>query len=158
MPQQKLLTPQQASLWENYINPDSDTFGNVTMSARKAGYSDSYSDTVSQMDWFDGLRRRFNMRKKGEQVLDEMLDLPVTVAEYTRADEKGERKIAYVVTDTALVKIKQDTAKFVVERLGKEDWSSRSEVTGADGAPLVDPDKKKKSNALLNDLLDQKNT
>jgi len=157
MPQQKALTPQQAALWEAYINPESDTFGDATNSARKAGYAESFCDTVAQTDWFDGLRRRYNMRKRGEQVLEEMLEMPVKVLEHSREKDEQGNPIKYVATDTGLVKIKQDTAKFVVERLGKDEWSSRSELTGADGAPLVDPDKKKKSDALLNDLLDQKN-
>jgi len=141
-------------MWEAYINPESDTFGNALRSAEKAGYAPGSCDVISQADWFDGLRRRYNMRKRGEKVLEEMLEMPVKTLEHSGY---GEEKTTVVVTNPALVKVKQDTAKFVVERLGKDDWSSRSELTGADGAPLVDPDKKKKSDALLNDLLDQKN-
>jgi len=38
-----------------------------------------------------------------------------------------------------LVKIKQDTAKFAVERLGKEDWSTRQEHSGPNGKDLPTP-------------------
>jgi len=40
-------------------------------------------------------------------------------------------------TDPALAKLRQDTTKFVAERLGKIDFSTRVEQTGADGKDLV---------------------
>lgn len=155
MGRMKSLTPQQAAMWEAYVNPESDTFGNATGSARKAGYAPASCDIVSQTEWFDGLRRRYNMRRKSEQVLEQMLDMPVETLEH---QGYGEERITVVVTNPSLVKVKQDTAKFIAERLGKEEWSTRSELSGPDGAPLVDPSKKAKSDALLNDLLDQSNS
>jgi hypothetical protein len=39
------------------------------------------------------------------------------------------------VRDPQLAKIKQDTTKFVAERLGKHKYSTRNEVSGPDGEP-----------------------
>jgi len=44
-----------------------------------------------------------------------------------------------VRTEPALVKIKQDTAKFIAERVGKnEGYSTRTELTGKDGEKLIE--------------------
>jgi hypothetical protein len=60
---------------------------------------------------------------KAEKVLNKTLDYDVT-------DADGK-------VDTALLSIQNSTAKFVAERLNKNDYSARTEQTGADGAPLV---------------------
>ena len=38
--------------------------------------------------------------------------------------------------DPALIKIKQDTAKFIASTLGKRDYSARTEISGKDGNPI----------------------
>jgi hypothetical protein len=146
------LDPRQKLCWENYINPKSKTFGNAYQSALKAGYEDATATQITTYDWFLEKRRRSNMFSKAEKVLDEMLDMPVEVNKFSG---KGENEVLIMVTDPSLVKIKQDTAKFVAERLGKDDgYSTRSELTGKDGEPITDglTDKQKKVlDALLYD-------
>lgn len=148
----KLLNPQQLACWENYSNPHSETFGNERQSALRAGYGVDYSDKVGEYKWFQRLLEKHNLRRKGERVLNEMLDMPVKVE--TRRVGAADEEVAVVKTDPALVKIKQDTAKFVVERLGKDEWSSRQELTGAEGAPLVSSELKQEADAAITEYLE----
>lgn len=111
------LDPRQKMCWDLYVNPNSETFGNGLQSAIKAGYEPDYANQITTTEWFKEKVRRFNMLGKAEKVLDEMLDLDAT--------EPADRKI------------KQDTAKFIAERQGKNHgYALRNEVTGADGAEL----------------------
>ncbi len=130
------MDPRQMLCWQNYIDPDSETFADATNSARKAGYGTEYAREIKQTKWFISMERRIRLRSRGEEVLEEMLDMPVTVAVYKAP---GSKEISHVTTDPSLVKIKQDTAKFAVERLGKEDWSTRQEHSGPNGKDLPTP-------------------
>lgn len=134
------LDPRQKLCWEFYANPKSETFGNATQSAIRAGYEPDYADQITTIEWFKGNLRRLNMLSKAEKVLDEMLEMPV---ETMKLEKNGDDYGEVVKTEPALVKIKQDTAKFIAERVGKEHYSSRSEVTGKDGEALI-PDKEAK--------------
>lgn len=128
------LDPRQKLCWELYVNPTSETFGNGLQSAIKAGYEPDYADQITTSEWFKGKLRRLNMLSKAENVLEEMLVMPVDVVSLTR---KGKSTVEVVSTEPALVKIKQDTAKFVAERVGKEHYSTRSEFTGDGGKDLI---------------------
>lgn len=121
------LDPRQKLCWESYINPRSETFGNATQSALKAGYEENYARTITVTEWFVVKVRRLNLLGKAEKVLEEMIDMnTLTVVEVN-----GEQIIK---NDPALSKIKQDTAKFIAERVGKDEgYSTRSELTGANG-------------------------
>lgn len=133
---QFLLDPRQNMCWQFYINPKSETFGNATQSAINAGYEPDYADQITTTEWFLGKLRRLNMLGKAEKVLDEMLELPTETLEYTTKGKDKESTVI-LVTDPALVKIRQDTAKFLSERLGKnEGYSTRNELTGANGEKL----------------------
>lgn len=126
------LDPRQKLCWESYTNPKSETFGNAYQSALKAGYAETSAVCITSENWFQEKTRRLNMLSKAEKVLDEMLDLKV---ETVKEDKEGEQVIAI---DSSLVKIKQDTAKFVAERIGKaEGYSIRTEHTGAEGKDLT---------------------
>ncbi len=115
--------PRKQLCWANYINPNSETFGNATQSAVKAGYEWAYANQITTRDWFVGKVRKLNMVGKAEKVLDETLEMDCV-------DENGK-------VDSSVLKIKQDTAKFVASTLGKEDYSTRSEQTGANGKDLI---------------------
>lgn len=148
-----LLDPRQKLCWEKYIDPESPTFSNGAQSAIAAGYSESFADKVLTTDWFKGRLRRLNLKNKGEQVLEEMLNLPLYVA---TGEVKGKDgvEVPFVKIDPALVKIKQDTAKFVTERLGKDDWSTRNEVTGAGGGPVaITNESKAQADKAIDDFL-----
>lgn len=129
------LDPRQKLCWELYVNPTSETFGNGLQSAIKAGYSESHANTITTEEWFQGKVRRVGMLSKAEKVLDEMLDMPVEVMKLEK-DSEGEYG-EVVRTEPALIKIKQDTAKFIAERVGKEHYSNRTEMTGKDGEQLI---------------------
>lgn len=111
---QYLLDPRQKLCWDYYINPKSETFGNGTQSAIKAGYEPDYADQITTVDWFKGRVRKLNMLGKAERNLDEVLDLVVK-------DKKGR-------TNPQLLKIKTDTSLAVAKNLGKGDgWTERTE-------------------------------
>jgi hypothetical protein len=150
------LDPRQKLCWDLYINPKSETFSNALQSAIQAGYEPEYANQITTAEWFLGKLRRLNLLGKSEIVLEEMLDLPVHVIKYQPRsrfgdDEEGEDEDeepqSYLATEPQLIKIKQDTAKFLAERLGKnEGYSTRSEITGAGGESLI-PDKQSQEKA-----------
>ena len=84
-------------------------------------------------------------------MLDETLDM----------DTKSRKVIGEEIIETeepALLKIKQDSAKFVASGLGKAKYSSRSEHTGADGEPLFDNDTKNKSKKAISEFVADENS
>lgn len=147
------LDPRQKLCWDSYINPRSETFGNAYQSAIKAGYEKGTAEQITGFKWFVEKTRRLNLLNKAEKVLEEMIDMS-TINTVERGDE------LIVKTDPALTKIKQDTAKFLAERLGKENYSSRSELTGPDGSNLVPVDEeiKSKIDSAINQFLDDQHT
>lgn len=172
------MDPRQRYCWKLYITPGGKTFGNAYQSAILAGYEEWTARTITSRTWFREKVRRLNLLGKAEQVLEEMLDMPVTVLDLPRVEEqyphtpededydaddetawnerRDQRRANYIVTDPSLVKIKQDTAKFVAERQGKDEgWSSRSEVTGKGGRDLipVDPAAKERSDKAIAEFL-----
>lgn len=109
----------------HYINPSSDTFMNVLQSALRAGYSQEYAESLGYQNpkWFaelleDNDVRRAKMLRAAESALD--------------------RAISYDDDDNTKASLKLKAATFVTERLGKEHYSTRQEVTGADGRRLFD--------------------
>ena len=128
--------PRQKLFLSNYLNPKSTTFSNAYQSALKAGYGEEYAKNIlnQETDWLSETLDDDKMLRKAENVLDEMLDMPVVISKVDISD--GEPK-EVVKTEPALVKVKQDTAKFVAERRGKDRWSNRTEVTGAGGKDLI---------------------
>jgi len=140
------MNPQRLIFKEAYCNPESDTFGNAYKSALKAGFSDEYAKCITSQgtEWFSEIIRDMKMANKAEEVLSEMLEMPVKQKKIDNGEE-------VLLTDTALVKIKQDTAKFVASRLRKEKWSQRSELSGPGGSilmPLSEQTKKQINEAI----------
>lgn len=121
------LNPQQQAFKEAYCNPTSATFGNALQSALSVGYAQEYSESITSQGtmWFSEILRDKEMLDKAEKVLTECLDM-VTL------NEKG-------MDDSGLKKIKQDTAKFVSETLGKYKYSKTSTIDiNAGGENLAD--------------------
>lgn len=141
------LDPRQRMCWDFYVNPKSETFGNALRSAIRAGYEESHANTITDTQWFRDRVRRLNMLSKAEKVLEETLDME----DMMKLESNG---VVLEKRDPALTRIKQDTAKFLAERLGKNDgYSSRSELSGPDGQPIGESseeikDLAKKLNAL----------
>jgi len=118
------LDPRQKLCLQLYMNPESETFANGYQSAQKAGYEESHAATITTQEWFQEGTRKHSLMDRAEKVLKEMLEM-------NDSDEiTGKR-------DAALSRIKQDTAKFIAERIGKKDYSTRSEqdIT-SNGEPL----------------------
>lgn len=109
------LDPRQKVCWDAYVNPKSKTFGNALQSALKAGYTEESAKHITKTDWFAERTRRLNLLNKSEKVLDETLDIPAI-------DKEGR-------PDAALQRVKLDAAKFVADRLGKDEgYSTKKEI------------------------------
>lgn len=118
------LDPRQKLCWEYYINPKSETFGNAYQSALKAGYEETYCTQITVTEWFLEKVRRLNMLSKAEKVLDETLEMDDTTEVTVDGVPTGVKK-----REPAITKIKQDTAKFIAERLGKaEGYNTKTEM------------------------------
>jgi hypothetical protein len=120
----KPLDPKQIKFLAGYTNPNSKTFGNGLQSALKAGYKQEYAESLTSKmpDWLSENVGSMRLLHKAEKALEETLDLICI-------DDKGNR-------DNQALKIKQDTAKFTAETIGKKKYSKRQEVTGADGQDI----------------------
>lgn len=132
------LDPRQSACWELYVNPGSETFGNALQSAIRAGYSKSTGKTITVSPWFSEKLKRLDLLQKGEKVLEYTLtmahEVPVMGAFGPTKDKEGK---VVMKTDSALLRIKLDSAKFVAERLGKAHYSTRAELVGKDGEALL---------------------
>lgn len=122
---QYLFDPRQKYCWELYIDPKSETFGNATKSAVKAGYEWGTANQITTVDWFIGKLRKLNMVSKAERNLDNALD--------TNYIDIGTGEIR-----SDVMRIVMDVSKTVVTTLGKDEgYSTRSELTGKDGEKLM---------------------
>lgn len=146
------MNPQRKLFKEYYCNPTSDTFNLIYESALKAGFSKSYSKVLMSdstgNDWVKRIIKNYKLKNKAERVLEEMLDMPTEVTV-----EKED--ITYVKIDTGLVKVKQDSAKFILDRLGKDDgYTTRTELTGKDGVDLIpNEEARKQADKAINDFI-----
>ena len=106
-----------------FLNPTSKTFMNVLQSALRAGYSETYAENISvqRPKWWIELTETADYRRAQMLAIAEK-NLLDTVA--STSDDRDDRKI------------KHDATKFVSERLGKQHYSTRQEITGADGRRL----------------------
>jgi hypothetical protein len=135
---QFLLDPRQKLAWESYVNPTSKTFGNASQSAVAAGYAWAYANQITTKGWWLGKVRKSGFMNKAEAVLEQMLDMPTE--------------------EPALLRIKADTAKFILERLGKDNgYSRRSEITCKNGvAVMISDEKRAEANAAIMAYLERK--
>lgn len=149
------LSPQQQLFISYYIGPKSPTFSNAYQSAIRAGYTENYAKNIMAElpEWLVDNMGDMQRLRKAEKVLDETLEMNDIEPVYSEGEEIGQKR------NPALTKIKQDSAKFIAERLNKEKYSTRNEVTGKDGKDLV-PDKQSKETAekALDNFLDGKNS
>ncbi len=134
------LDPRQNICWNYYINPESATFSNAKQSAIRAGYEESSAEQITTREWFIAKTRRMNMLNKAEKVLEMTLEIDHMVPKIGMFGpiKDPETKERVFQVDSQILKIKQDSAKFVGERLGKNDgYSTRNEITGANGEKLI---------------------
>lgn len=130
---QYIEDPRQKMCWELYINPKSKTFGNAKQSAIQAGYSPKSAGLVTQENWFISKYKRFDRVSKAEKVLDDILEMSI---KNTKVVGSGDSVDYIEVDDPQLLRIKQDTAKFYLERLKKRFYSTRTEVSGKNGEAI----------------------
>ena len=120
----KTLQDNRVALFKAYyIDPKSDSFQNAMRSALKAGYSDTYARniTVLKPSWFTDMLQHSDVARA------RMLG---------QAEKALENAINYDDSDKEYAKMKLQASTFVSERLGKEHYSTRQELTGADGRRL----------------------
>lgn len=118
-----------------YMSPTSPTFMNIRRSALRAGYTDQYARNISVQKpswWIELIENTEYLRaqslKQAENNLYETVCEPLS-------------------NDVQEKKLQLDTSKFVTERLGKEVYSARTELTGAGGRRLI-PDETRASTKI----------
>lgn len=120
------FTPQQQEFLKSFLDPKSETFGNLTQSGIKAGYSPDYAENLNSFmpDWYKkGVEKYRGERfiRKAERNLDlaleGLLDDP----------EKGSKQLQYKASE------------FALKTLAKDTYSERTELTGKDGKDLPTP-------------------
>lgn len=116
MDKEKLLTPQQELFLASYTNPKSETFGNATQSALKAGYSPDYADNIMALlpDWLSENIGDMKRLRKAEKNLDEVQNIQIY-------NEEGK-------VDAQLVEKRTKVDMFIAERLNKQKYSTRTET------------------------------
>lgn len=119
---QYMLDPRQQLCWDYYVNPKSATFGNAFKSAMKAGYKKSHSLQITTEMWWLEKARRLGLLSKAEKVLEETLvmeHIGPAIGPFGPIIDKETGQIVMKVY-TNVLKIKQDSAKFVAETQGKK--------------------------------------
>lgn len=133
----RFLSPQQELYLERYTNPKSPTFANSYRSALEAGYSESYADNLHHLlpEWLEESLGDFKRLKRAEKNLDEVQNLNIL-------NEDGK-------PDSQLIEKRTKVDMFILERLNKQKYSSRTELTGKDGKDLPVPIMQINRDALL---------
>lgn len=136
-----ILTPQQEEFLSFYTDPQSETFGNAYQSALRAKYSKDYAENIMHHypNWLAENVGDSEMLDKAVRNLRETLDIDIidpVIGPFGPIINKKTKK-PYTRRNVKILAIKHDASKFVAERLGKRKYSSRSELTGPEGKPLV---------------------
>lgn len=139
---QYLFDPRQDLCWNYYIDKGSTTFSNAYASAIRAGYTIKTSRLITTETWFIEKLRRLGLFSKAEKVLEEDLDMETVVPVIGMfgpvIDRKTKKPLKEISPD--LRRIRQSASTFIASRLGKnKGYSTRSELTGADGKDLPFP-------------------
>lgn len=126
--------PRQELFLSLYNDPESPTFANALQSALKAGYKENYAYTITSHN--KGLMEATDynsMLSKAEANLDRYLTMDAQ-------------------SDIQIERIKADVSKFVAERVGKNQWSTRSESVNVH-VHAVSEETRKQVNDALDDVL-----
>lgn len=130
------LNPQQEAYLQCYLDPKSPTWGNATQSALKAGYSQEYALNITGIlpKWLSEALSDNSLINKAMNNLSEFIG--------NQPDKT----------------IRWDATKFVLTTLGKNKFSSRSEITGPEGKDLIpNGDIEKKASEAVEKFLKIKN-
>ena len=124
-----------------YMNPQSETFMNARASAMRAGYSEEYSSNITHLrpKWFVELsessqHERAAMLAGAQRNLKKVIDKP-----QSSLDKDGQ-------------KLQVDVSKFVSERIGKDHYSTRQELTDKGGRKLFTNETKETADVALEDM------
>jgi hypothetical protein len=119
--------PREMTMWHIYTGNLLKGKDNENRAAMEAGYSEEHSDNITLQGWFKGRKdklRRKDMLSKAERNLEKALDTSY---------ENDEGKIMPDV-----MRIVVDVSKTITGTLGKDEgYSTRSELTGKDGAEIM---------------------
>lgn len=110
-----LVTPQQAKALDNYQNPLSDTFGNLTQSLIKAGYTKGTANTLcsKKNKWLSSnIERKVKMIYKAEEHLEKIQNLDVKLNSKLNVD---------------IAKLQVDVNKFILKNLAKGKYNDNPE-------------------------------
>lgn len=119
----RMNDPRIALFKSFFIDPKSETFMNVLQSALRAGYSQEYSESLSYQNpkWFKEM----------------MVDQDVERAKMLQmAEKKLMRAVSYEDGDKDRENLRLKASIYVTERLGKDLYSARKELTDAGGRRL----------------------
>ncbi len=120
MTEKQLIDPRRALTIAYYKNPSSETFGNLTGSARRAGFDESYARVLTAKDrtpeWLTAntiedvravKQAERNLRKYNDMVIDELKNR----------------------TDVEKAKIQIDVSKFLLKTQARQKYSEQQEDT-----------------------------
>lgn len=112
----RLLNPQQELFLERYTNPKSSTFGNAVQSALEAGYTENYANNITGLmpEWLFENIGDMKRLKRAEKNLTEVQNLEII-------NEEGK-------LDSNLIDKRTKVDMFLLERLDKKKYSTKSEV------------------------------
>jgi hypothetical protein len=139
--QSRKLSPKQKAYLAYYNDPQSPTFSNALQSALRAGYSQQYAENLTasatRSSWKDAKTTFYEeILEKAEQNLKKIVDMP---------EERFKE-------NAQMMKIWKDTSAFVSERIGKDTWSSRQELTDKGGRRLFNDSSKETAAIPLSKL------
>jgi hypothetical protein len=137
--------PRVAVFKQYFLDPKSPTFMNTLQSGIRAGYSQQYSESIGaqQARWY------VEMLESTEGMRAQLLaSAEKALVEATQYDARNK--------DYAALKLKAST--FVSERLGKDAYSARQELTGAGGKRLFDDEKRERAKMPLTALFKTEDT
>lgn len=124
--------PKNDLMWSMYVDPASPTFGTARASAIAAGWNVSTASSVTDEPWFLQRCAQSKLVKTAEKVLQEMLE----TEDIEKVVFEG-KEYNILRTSPGLRKIKQDTAKFVAERLAKQHYAAQSTLDMTSGGKAL---------------------
>ena len=128
---QFIADPRQSLFIGYYFDQKSDTFANGLQSALKAGYDESYAEiiTARMPKWLSDKVSDMSLLNKAVKNINKVLDMDN-------------------YEDIRALAIQSDMSKFVASRIGKDRFSERKELTGAEGKDLSKPNEEEKTQAI----------
>lgn len=111
-----MLEPRQIQAKDNYINPKSETFGNLKQSMIRAGFSEDYANTIAGREpaWLTAnIEADVKMITQAEKNLRRFNDMEATPLKTKNDIEKAKLQI--------------DVSKFIVKTLAKKKYGEHEE-------------------------------